>query len=521
MALLIPRRLRALLAASAAVSLLGSSACLPSFAASNASTAPSSPARGTIRIGKAVRGDLTGVLNFTAEIKSKGEIGIIPKVSAPLAKVNVDLGSRVRAGDTLAELDHADLDRQVQEAQAAQADAEAKAAELKAGPKAEVVAQAQANANAAQARVRALESARGSGDPNALQRRVDEARAALTQAEAAARPDQQAVSQADAAVNAAVNRLNQLQSDPARRDDRAAQDAARNDVQSAQQAAIAARTPSGSQAAVDQARTDLDDAQQAMLLYRLSQTAFDLDQARALASVADAELKLAQAPASPEEVKSADATVERAYAQAELARARLRDATITAPVAGVVSNIAASVGSTVTPGAAIMTLIPPDMQVIVQAEDTQVAQLQVGQTVNLSVDGFPRDAFNGTVKGIAPALDPRTRGVAVQIDVSDPQGKLRPGMFAQLGIQTGQRPGAVLVPKDAVLRVTPLDGAPAQQTVVYTVVDGRVHRQVVSLGASDARNFEIVQGLSEGVDLVLNPRADFIEGELISAAPAQ
>jgi HlyD family secretion protein len=521
MALLTPRRLRALLAAGAAASLLGTSGCLPSFPSTSASAAPSGSGRATIRIGKAVRGDLSGVLNFTAELKSKGEVSIIPRVSAPLAKVNVDLGSRVRAGDTLAELDHGDLDRQVQEAQAAQADAEAKLAQLKAGPKDEVVAQAQANVNAAQARVRALENARSAGDAAALQRRVDDARAALAQAQAATRPDPQAVAQADEAVNAAVTRLNQLQSDPARRDDRAAQDAARNDVQRAQQAAIAARTPSGSQAAVDQARSELDDAQQALLVARLSQTAFDLDQARALASVADAELKLATAPASPEEVKAAEATVERAYAQAELARARLRDATITAPVAGLVSNISATVGSTVTPGAAIMTLMPPDMQVVVQADETQVGQLQVGQTAGLSVDGFPRDAFSGTVKGIAPALDPRTRGVAVQIDVSDPQGKLRPGMFAQLAVQTGQRPGAVLVPKDAVLRVTPLDGAPAQQTVVYTVSDGRVHRQVVSLGASDARNFEIVQGLSEGVDLVLNPRPDFIEGELISAAPAQ
>jgi RND family efflux transporter MFP subunit len=518
------RRLRALLAAGAAASLLGSSACLPAFpspTSSSSTGATSGSGRSTIRIGKAVRGDLSGVLNFTAEIKSKGQIGIIPRVSAPLAKINVDLGSRVRAGDTLAELEHADLDRQVQEAQAAQADAEAKLAEVKAGPKAEVVAQAQANAAAAQARVRALEGARASGDASALQRRVDEARANLAQAQAAARPDPQAIAQADEAVNAAVTRLTQLQNDPARRDDRAAQDAARNDVQRAQQAAIAARTPSGSQAAIDQARNELDDAQQALLLVRLSQTAFDLDQARALAGVADAELKLATAPASPEEIKAAETRVERAYAEAELARARLRDATITAPVAGVVSDIAARVGATVTPGAAIMTLMPPDMQVVVQADESQVGQLQVGQTANLSVDGFPRDAFTGTVKGIAPALDPRTRAVAVQIDVADPQGKLRPGMFAQLGIQTGQRPGAVLVPKDAVLRVTPIDGAPFQQTVVYTVADGRVHRQVVSLGASDARSFEIVQGLSEGVDLVLNPRPDFIEGELISAAAAK
>ena len=101
--------------------------------------------------------------------------------------------------------------------------------------------------------------------------------------------------------------------------------------------------------------------------------------------------------------------------------------------------------------------------------------------------------------------------------MADPQGKLRPGMFAQLAIQTGQRQGAVLVPKEAVLRLAPIDGSTLPpQTVVYTVTDSRVHRQIVSIGASDTRSVEIVQGVTEGVDLILNPRADLIEGELIS-----
>lgn len=518
-----PRRLRVLLGASATAVLLGGSACLPALptasSTSNSSLASTRPTT-TIRIGKAIRGDLTGVLTFSAEVKPKGQIAVIPRVTAPLARLAVDLGARVRAGDTLAELDHADLDRRVLETQADQSAAEAKLAELKAGPKAEVLAQAQANNAAAQARVRALENARGATDPAAAQRRVDDARAALAQAQAAATPDPQAIARADEAVAAAQAHVAQLQADPARQNDRAAQDQARADLQRAQQNAAAARTPAGSQSAVDQAQRDLDDAQQVLLIIRLSQTAFDLDQARALASVADAELNLANAPASPEEIKSAETNVERAYAQAELARAQLRDATLTAPTNGIVSDIAASVGSTVSPAASVMTLIPPEMQVVLQADDSQVGQLQVGQAANVTVDGFPRDAFSGTVKGIAPVLDPRTRTVAVQVELADPQGKLRPGMFAQLAIQTGAHQGAVLVPKEAVLRMTPIDGSPLQQTVVYTVADSRVHRQVVSLGASDSRSFEIVQGLSEGVDLVLNPRADFLEGELISGQAA-
>ena len=179
------------------------------------------------------------------------------------------------------------------------------------------------------------------------------------------------MAQADSAATAARTKLAQLQADPTKANDKPTMDAARADVQRAETAATAARTPPGSQAAVDSARRDVQDAQQAQLLVRLSTTAFDLDQARALLDVADAQVKLANAPASPEETKAAQTTAEEAFAQAELARSRLRDATITAPINGIVTAIKASVGSTVGPSAAVLTLIPPEMQLVVQADDTQ------------------------------------------------------------------------------------------------------------------------------------------------------
>jgi RND family efflux transporter MFP subunit len=513
-------RLRALLSATAAAALIGSSACLPTFPGGTTATAADPPppraSTNVIRIGKAVRGDLSGVLMFTAQLRTKGEVAIVPRVTARVDRVMVDVGSRVRAGDTLAELDRGELDRQVLQAQAVQAAAEARLAELKAGPKAEVLAQAQANQKAAQARVAALESARSAGDAASAEKRVQDARTALDQAQAALQPDAQAVGQAESALNAARTRLSQIQSDPARANDRAALDTARSDVQRAETAATAARTPTGTQAAVEQARREVQDAEEARLLVRLSTTAFDLDQARALLEVANAQVKLAGAEASPEEIRAAETSVEQAYAQAELARGRVRDATLNAPINGIVTEVKASVGSTVSPNASILTLIPPEMQVVVQADENLIPQLQVGQSANFSVESYPKDAFTGTVKGIAPVLDPRTRSVAVSIEVADPQGKLRPGMFAQLGVQTGQRQAALMVPRDAVLKVGAIDPSAPPQNIVYTVAESRVHRQVVSLGVSDGKNVEIVQGLAEGVELVLNPRPDFLEGELIS-----
>jgi Cu(I)/Ag(I) efflux system membrane fusion protein len=133
---------------------------------------------------------------------------------------------------------------------------------------------------------------------------------------------------------------------------------------------------------------------------------------------------------SPDELKAAEAAVEQAFALAELARMRLRDATVTAPIAGVVVELQATPGNPVGPTAPIMTLIPPEYQVMVQADEDQAAHLQIGQSVTLSVETLPQDSFSGIVKAIAPVLDPRTRTVAVRVEIPDPRNKLRPGMFA-------------------------------------------------------------------------------------------
>jgi Cu(I)/Ag(I) efflux system membrane fusion protein len=164
-----------------------------------------------------------------------------------------------------------------------------------------------------------------------------------------------------------------------------------------------------------------------------------------------------------------------------------------------------------------MTLIPPDMQVVVNVDTSQLPQIQVGQSASLTVDAFPRDAFSGTVKSIAPVLDPRARTAAVQIDIPDPQGKLKPGMFTQMAIQLGQHQATLMVPREAVLTMGSVDPTAPPQQVVFTVADGRVHKQVVSLGISDGKNIELLQGgVQEGMDVVLNPRPDFLDGQLIS-----
>src|SRR5262250_15341 len=97
-------RSRAALGAVAVASLLGVSGCLPSIPPLGSTTtnsgeaAPAKSSTGALRIGKAVRGDLTGMLTFAAPIEAKGEVAVVPRVIARLDALHVELGSRVRAG---------------------------------------------------------------------------------------------------------------------------------------------------------------------------------------------------------------------------------------------------------------------------------------------------------------------------------------------------------------------------------------------------------------------------------------
>ena len=147
------------------------------------------------------------------------------------------------------------------------------------------------------------------------------------------------------------------------------------------------------------------------------------------------------------------------------------------------------------------------------ADEAAASQLAVGQTAKLTVESYPQSTFQGVVKAIAPVLDPHTRTVAVEVEIGDPQGKLKPGMYSQMAIQTEVHQNALLVPREAVVHAPPSDGAPPQ-TLVYVVVESRLRRQKVSLGAGDDKNVEILQGLSEGDNVVLNPGNDLIDGQL-------
>jgi len=183
-----------------------------------------------------------------------------------------------------------------------------------------------------------------------------------------------------------------------------------------------------------------------------------LDNARAAADAADAALLAArkQVLAAQAGWQGASARLQAAQAARDQAALQLGYTQITAPVTGVVSRKNVELGQFVQPGQATMSVVPlDDIYVVANLKETDIANVRVGDDVEIDVDSYPGHAVRGRVDSLSPATGAKfsllppdnatgnythvVQRIPVRIRVVgpvDPQRPLRPGMSVQITITT-------------------------------------------------------------------------------------
>ena len=173
------------------------------------------------------------------------------------------------------------------------------------------------------------------------------------------------------------------------------------------------------------------------------------------------------------------ATLEAAEAQLRMAQKALRDATVIAPIDGIVSRKSAQVGEKTSIDAPLFTIVDLDsieMQAIVPAGE--VADLTRAMTATLTVDGMEGRSFDAKINRINPATEPGTRSIVVFLTVPNPDHLLKSGMFANGSIRMAAGAPRPTLPLVAVQ-------SEAGMPVVWTIEDGKLTRRTVVLGARD------------------------------------
>jgi RND family efflux transporter MFP subunit len=165
----------------------------------------------------------------------------------------------------------------------------------------------------------------------------------------------------------------------------------------------------------------------------------------------------------------------------------------------------------VGPQTAVVTLLPPAVEVAASIDDTQLGAIDVGQSAQIRVSGYPGQTFGGTVSAVSRAVDAKTHTATVRVAPTDPR-RLYPGMQATITISS-VRPGALVVPRDAVVGSTVAGG----EATVITVDGNLAERKSVHLGELNDQLAEIVSGLSEGELVAVANTSALTTGEAVVA----
>ncbi len=128
--------------------------------------------------------------------------------------------------------------------------------------------------------------------------------------------------------------------------------------------------------------------------------------------------------------------------------------------------------------------------------EKDLERVKLGQEVKVTVPAFPGSSFSGKVILVNSVLDPETRTVKVRTEVPNPDGRLKPDMFANVEIITDVHRTAISIPQSALLN----DGG---KTVVFVADGGSYKRRVVTAGIQGNDRVEIIDGLIAGDKVVV------------------
>jgi len=185
----------------------------------------------------------------------------------------------------------------------------------------------------------------------------------------------------------------------------------------------------------------------------------------------------------------AQSRLKESEASLSLAKVRLEKSIIRAPFNGRLGLRQVSPGDFVQPGQAIVNLEDTDsIKVDFRIPEIYLGRVQVGQPVQVGVDVYPDQLFEGKIYAIDARIDNATRTVLIRARIPNPKGALHPGMFARVTLLLGERENAVFVPEQAVV---PMGG----DKFVYRVVDGKAALTKVRLGLRKEGRVEIVEGV--------------------------
>ncbi len=355
--------------------------------------------------GRLLGGSPNLAVSVTGTIEAT-QVDVSARIAGRIRRLHVKEGDRVAEGQLLAELDDEELRAEVRRQAAVLRTAEATLRDLEAGARREEIEEARATVARSQAQLDDLVA-------GSRAQEIEEARAGLRSAEATRAWTERDFQRAEALFKKEL---------------------------------IAAQEVDRARQAWEVAQAQERTARERLALTLEGTRRHQVDAARAQLKAAQDRLALLLAGARPEQVAAARGQVEQARSSLLLARSRLKEMTLAAPVAGVVLRKSMEAGETANPGVPILTLMDPtEVWVRAYVPEEEVGRIKIGDRARISVDAYAGRVFAGRIAEIASEAEFTPKNVQtkkervnlvfrIKIAVDNPEGILKPGMPADADV---------------------------------------------------------------------------------------
>lgn len=253
------------------------------------------------------------------------------------------------------------------------------------------------------------------------------------------------------------------------------------------------------------------------LLERQSISSQEFDEVRAKYDVASAEAESASRVVQSLQAKRRQALARIDQAKADVAGSQVYSgySHIAAPIDGVVVSRQADVGYMAAPGAPLLTIEKgSDYRLEAAVQESQINRIHLRDQVRVQIDALGQQELAGIVVEIVPAADPASRTYLVKISIAPPAGSqqfVRSGLYGKARFITGQVQ-AMTIPRKAVVER-------GQLTSVYVVDQAGIARtRLVQTGKTYGDRVEVISGLTEGEQIVVDGVANVIDGSRVREA---
>jgi len=198
-----------------------------------------------------------------------------------------------------------------------------------------------------------------------------------------------------------------------------------------------------------------------------------------------------------------------AKVQLEQAEKQLADATIKAPISGIISKKLFEKGEFINVGSPVVTLVDiSKLKIKLNVSEINVYQLKIGDKAKITTDVYPGTNFEGNISYISPKGD-ETHNYAVEIQIANSsQYPLKSGTFANVLIELPAGGEALYIPREALL-------GSVKDANVYVVENGKAKLRRIVVGGGNDKFLKVISGLNENEQVIINGLINLADGKEI------